>query len=232
MINLRKLFAYLLVYKFKLLGVIVVIFLGYLFYLALYPNLAPEWTGFGKYTMVEREFRAKKFWDWLQLFIIPIALSLGAWFLNKWQKETETEIENERQRQNAMESYFDFMTELILEKKLLKEPSDETQAIARTKTMAMFRFLDGGRKAQILQFVYEVGLIRKEKPILNLNGFDLTKINLNGAKLERANLMCVHFNGANLSNTYIIDCDFSASDLSNVDFRGADLSKSSFFLQT
>lgn len=78
-----------------------------------------EWTGFGAYTNPKGEYvRAKTLWDWMDLLIVPIALAIGAWFLNKSEKnreliverqraELEREIETDRQRQGLLESYLD-----------------------------------------------------------------------------------------------------------------------------
>lgn len=193
-------------------------------YWAAYPNLAPEWTGFGAYKLEKDSYRAKKLWDWFQLLIIPGFLAVGVWVLNKLQKKAEQELETDRQRQTAMESYFDNMTELLLERELRNKESVEARMIARTRTLAMFKLLDVGRKAQVLQFIYELSLIDKD-PIIDLNGANLEGVDLEGASLRGAELRGVHFNKANLTYVNFTEADLRGSSFEGADFSFANLTK-------
>lgn len=121
-------------------------------------------------------------WKVLDLLIVPAALALGIWWLNKKQKETELEIaENQRKedyriaqeknntereiaqdrnQQALLDGYFDRMTNLILEKGVKNPDSgNEIRNIARTHTLSVLRNLDGKRKGQVLRFLYESGLV-------------------------------------------------------------------------
>ncbi|HEX8396783.1 MAG TPA: pentapeptide repeat-containing protein [Pyrinomonadaceae bacterium] len=202
----------------KLIYVICIAFFLILLFWAAFPGYAPEWTGFGPYDPKINGPRSKKLWDWMTLLIIPTFLALGAWLLNKLQKKSEQQIETDRQRQSAMESYFNKITELLLEKDLRNGNSIEAHTIARSWTLAMFKVLDNSRKAQVLQFIYELGLIDKQ-PIINLNGANLSGIDLEGATLRGAEIRGVQFNNANLKYVNFID-----ADLRGTNFNGADLS--------
>lgn len=194
-------------------------------YWAIYPNTAPEWTGFAYYEQKENTFREKKLWDWLQLLIIPAILAVAAWILNKVQKQSENDLETDRQRQSAMESYFDKMTKLLLEDNLRKSPQDsEARIIARTLTLGMFKVLDTGRKAQVLQFIYELGLININ-PIVNLNGANLKEIDLEGGNLSKSELRGVYFENANLKGVNFSEADLRASDFTGADFTNANLTQ-------
>jgi flagellar basal body-associated protein FliL len=55
------------------------------------------WTGFGPYTLPSSNFqREKTLYDWLQLAIIPVALAVGVWWLNRLQQERDQNLANQR----------------------------------------------------------------------------------------------------------------------------------------
>lgn len=127
--------------------------------------------GFGPYEEAAREARAPTLWDWLQLLIVPAVLALGALWFNKTQKDTELNIAEKaraadrdiaeaRQRQNTLETYYDRMTELLLMHKLREADKDaEERSIARARTVAVVRSLDGGRNSQLFAFLKASKLI-------------------------------------------------------------------------
>ena len=61
---------------FVVLGVLLLLLL--LFIWALWPYAAPEWTGFGPYEIDGVHHREKKLWDWFELLIVPVVLTVGA----------------------------------------------------------------------------------------------------------------------------------------------------------
>src|SRR5439155_5359374 len=80
--------------------------LGYLLYIG-FTYGWPAWTGFGPYTppqpSIEGYQRAKTFWDWMQLLIVPAVLAGGVYFLNRTErinaeKATRQRAEADRQR--------------------------------------------------------------------------------------------------------------------------------------
>ena len=93
--------------------------------------------------------------------------------------------------------------------------------------LAALRSLDGGRKAQILQFLYEAGLIGPD-PVVQLNGADLSRAELEEAVLRQAELRGVHFEGAVLRNSTLAGADLRGSDFSNADLRGANMQGTNF----
>jgi uncharacterized membrane protein YqjE len=117
-------------------------------------------------------FADKTYWDWMDLLVIPIVLAIGAWWLNKSERETEREIAekgreedrriadanhaedrrtaDESRHQVTLEAYFDRMTELLLKEGLRKsQEDDEVRSIARTRTLAVLRSLDRKRKGHV-----------------------------------------------------------------------------------
>lgn len=192
-------------------------------------------------------FNNKTLWDWMELLVVPAILALLAYFLNKSQKDTELKIaeirrieeresaekranvdrgiEKDRQQQKALVDYLDRMTDLLLNNKLRRSlPSDEIRSIARTRTLTILQGLDGLRKSQLIQFLYEsslIGKINEEKMIEAI--IDLSFANLQNIELKYGNLDGVNFSKTNLRNT-----DFEMANLIGANFFHADLDGSDF----
>jgi hypothetical protein len=138
----------------------------------------------------------KKFWDSLDLLIVPTAIAIGIAVINGMQNERqrqaqqaqekrerraeedrrtrELEVENQRAQDAAFQAYLDQMSQLLTDKdRPLKrsQPGDGLRSVARTLTM--LPGLDGERKRRVVRFLYESGLIVKDCPILNLWRADL-----------------------------------------------------------
>ena len=161
----------------------------------------------------------KTLWDWLGLLgtlAIPIVVGLGAAWYSAEQVKASDKENTDNQREAALQAYIDKMSELLLANHLRDSQAaqprsddssrpeiSEVRNIARVRTLTVLRTLDGDRKATVLQFLFESGLINKGNPIIALSGADLTQANLSNAKLRQAEL--------------------SKVDLTNADLRGADL---------
>jgi len=170
----------------------------------------------------------KTLWDWLQLLIIPAVLAVAGYIINltisrgeqeatKQRDKTEHDISLENQREKALQDYIDKMSELLLEKKLRDSAeNDEVRKIARVRTLTVLRRLDAFRKTSVFQFLYESGLIDKDKCIIDLRGADLSGayVYLSDVKLSRADLSGADLSGANLTK----------ADLSSAKLGGANLS--------
>jgi uncharacterized protein YjbI with pentapeptide repeats len=158
--------------------------------------------------------------------IVPATLAAGAFFLGKWQADNEKNKTLDNQRQALLDSFVDKMAELLLDKNLRNVDSDEAQSIARTRTLTLFRQLDGDRKGNALQFLFESGLISDSHPVIELLGLDLDDASLVGASLIRGNLSGLHCKNANLQNAkfdgaILTGCNFSDSDIKGADFTNA-----------
>jgi uncharacterized protein YjbI with pentapeptide repeats len=171
----------------------------------------------------------KTFWDWMELLVIPIVLAIGAWWLNKSERENELRIADERQRQAILEAYFDRMAELLLKERLRESSRDGgVRSIARSWTLAVLRSLDGRRKGQVVQFLYESRLIDLEY-VVWLSGADLTEADLTRAVLTKVNLYEANLNRANLSEANLLKANLGKTDLRGANLHeaflaGADLS--------
>lgn len=217
-----------------IIGIIFVFVLAIITYWAIYPNSAPLWTGFGEYQKSTGETeRAKTLWDWMNLLIVPLMVATGIWYLNKTEKSYEQKIATDRTNEQILQSYLDYMTDLMLKENLLKNPEqDGANSIARARTIATLRSLDPSRKGLLVNFLYEANLISRES-IVTLKGADITfaildKLSLANVNFKYANLRNSSFrksklSGANFQCSQLYFSNFSRADLITTEFYLADL---------
>jgi uncharacterized protein YjbI with pentapeptide repeats len=204
-------------------------------------NEVLSWTGFFEYptkrteeldqkdpkktVKVTKEFQeGKTFWDMLQLAGIPFVLFFGGTLLNKQEQERAAE----NRREEILQTYFDRISELLLDHKLSQSYGDSNPArdIAQARTLTVLRSLerDGQRKAAIVIFLHEAELIMKEVTIIKLNEINLGNANLSNATLYDVNLNNTDLTNADLSNTNLIDSTLNETKLNGAKFNGAYLS--------
>jgi hypothetical protein len=169
----------------------------------------------------------KTFWDAIQLLIGPITLVLLGTWLNHTanviaQRYTEAKDQTDRwlasdqQKEDALQTYLDKMSELLLEKGLCEStPENEVRKIAQARTLTVLQRLDGDRKGSVIRFLCESDLITssKDNGIVRLNRADLTLANLSRATL------C----NTNLSESLLIDANLLFADLRGADLKGANM---------
>lgn len=134
----------------------------------------------------------------------------------------ERERADDALRQALVQVYLDRMSELLVNEGLTSSaPEDLVRKVARARTLTLFRALgeDGARKGYIVQFLYEMGLIKGEKPIIDLEEASLQKadlsfISLGGANLSRANLSRASANEAKLIAADLMGANLTEADLS------------------
>jgi hypothetical protein len=221
-------------------------------------------TGFGQYKVNGEVQPFKTLWDWLDLLIVPVVLALGGYLFTrsenqrtlqsskqqrevdrevaKEQAETDREIADQRRQDDTLQAYLDGMSQLLTDREQPlhgAQPGDSLSTVARARTLTVLGRLNGGRKRSVLQFLYESGLIYKEKTLLNesdlierrhnivslggadLRGADLSGANLSGADLSRTNLLKTDLRGANLSGADLLRASLFETYLSRADLSGA-----------
>jgi uncharacterized protein YjbI with pentapeptide repeats len=186
-----------------------------------------------------REFGGKTLWDWLQLLIVPVVLSLIT-VVFAWQQDirqdqienkrakAERELAKERAQDEALQAYLDQMSNLLLEKNLrTSEEDSEVRTLARARTLTVLGRLDPSRKTAVYQFLVDADLVQsidERDPIISLNGADLGGADVSDANLRNADLNGADLNGADLSEADLSEADLSFADLDNADLSFADLS--------
>jgi uncharacterized protein YjbI with pentapeptide repeats len=196
-----------------------------------------------------REFGGKTLWDWLQLLIVPVVLSLitvaFAWQQDARQQriedqraEAERELAVQRAQDEALQAYLDQLSSLLLERDLRTSKEDsEVRTLARARTLTVLGRLDPSRKTAVMQFLAEAKLLQKVEgrgAIITFSGADLSGANLTDAadNLIGADLSSADLSGANLScyrpvrqgsRAIVLFAGQRCSDLSHADLSEADL---------
>ncbi len=180
-----------------------------------------------------REFGGKTVWDWMQLLIVPIALSLITLAFT-WQQDArqqmiedrraqveraveeqraqaEREIQEERAEHATLQAYLDQMVTLLLDRDLrASEENSDVRRLARARTLVVLDALGPTRQERVLRFLSEAELIRptpsNEQPVITLKYASLENVELPHRILLK---------GANLQQA-----DLSGADLTDIDFRG------------
>jgi len=179
-----------------------------------------SWTG----------FRGKTVWDFLQLLIVPLMLAaIGFWFTvqqdarqqqtENQRAEAERELAVQRAQDEALQAYLDQMSGLLLERDLrASKKGSEVRTLARARTLTVLGRLDPSRKADVIQFLVEAGLVQRadgRDPIIGLSGADLSGAPLNKVDLRGANLSDANLSGANLRGAFLRDANLFTANLSS-----------------
>jgi len=207
--------------------ILTIFFIIFILYFAIIPQ-PPVWTGFGESLKDETKESAKTLWDWLDLLIIPSVIGLLGWLYSQAEKAKTKKNEEERFENESFESFLETMTNLIIEHRLHDEPSQQTLAIARARINVAFNNLNGARKGQVLQFLYESNLIDINPKIniigANLKNAVLDEIVLGGSEIRGAHFKNATIQNANLNGAVLIGCDFTQANFSNSIVNDLDLS--------
>jgi uncharacterized protein YjbI with pentapeptide repeats len=192
-----------------------------------------EWTGFPQ----------KSLFDWIQILVIPIAVAIGTFILNRAAKRRDDAAQLEQRKQAeavevrceeeaALQAYFDYMSGMLTDpdRPLRRSYLGDALSVAvRAQTLTVLgRVQSGERKRSVLHFLYEARLISKKHPIISLVGarlerVDLSGSNLSGAYLERVFLFFADLSGTNLEEAILENATFWAVDLEGANLRRAKL---------
>jgi hypothetical protein len=192
----------------------------------------------GVLTLVGRPFGIT-LWQWLDLLIIPAVLAIGGYLFARSENRATQAAAERRAQDEALQAYLDNMSEMLMpsseQPSLYEEPlPDSLRTVARARTLTVLSRLDGDRKARVVQFLYEAGLIAKGRPIVDLAGGDLRGTNLFGANLREADLRRTYrreadLSSADLSSADLYDANLREANLSSADLSSADLSSAYLF---
>ena len=219
---------------------------------AISPNDSPAWTGFGEQvTSTGEVIPAKTLWDWMDLLVVSAVVAAGVFLLNQAARRSERAIDDKKARrekqisadqgrQQALENYLDKMGTLLLDKGLREPEKEEVHVLARARTLATLRSLgsdkasdlepDGERKAQVLKFLQESGLIERDNVVVDLTGADLAYVNLENADLKKldlsgCSLMFANLDGADLREVCLDEANIIGATLINSHLENAVMRK-------
>jgi uncharacterized protein YjbI with pentapeptide repeats len=141
-----------------------------------------------------------------------------------------------RAQGEALQTYLDKMSELLIDKKLHKkdDPYDVTRVTARAQTLAVLRRIDGGRKRVVLLFLREARLINRDQQVRELRTLYPHIVALRDADLKNANLRNaplinasrdepISLEGAILQDAVLQGADLERADLQEANLIGANL---------
>ena len=161
-----------------------------------------DWTGFNG-----NNTPGKTLWDWLQLLgvlAIPIVVGFGTAFFTRQQAKTSEANAENQQQEELLRTYFDKISELVLNGEL--STNENVESIVRARTLAALHILNATRKGIVLQFLHDLNLLQHVKSyfyLLDLSNTQLIRIDLREADLYKA--------------------DLREAKLHKADLRGADL---------
>jgi len=194
-------------------------------------------------------FGHKTIWDWLQLLIVPVILSLitvgFTWQQNRQQQEIEDkrtqsdqEIQEQRAQDGALQAYLDKMSELMLQKSLLNsEVGDTAFTLAQARTTTVIERFDAKHNQSVTRFLTDAGLTGADEGPSLLAGTVLRGAELANTSLQGANFVKQQQEGSDQSTMPIhvmsdpedlvstpsgVQVDV-ATILSGADLRGAGL---------
>jgi len=179
------------------------------------------------------ELLGKSAWDWAELLIVPLLLSLGGFLGARVFAFRE---KNERS-QEALKSYLDQMSNLILSEEW---PSSQMQnsekigenkllTVVRARTIIALRELDKESMETLFRFLSESRVIHViTLSDLDLRGINLKDIDCSGIDLKGSSLRGAILENVNLQGANLIGCDCFGANFKGVKLDGANFDKASF----
>jgi hypothetical protein len=192
----------------------------------------------GKQPWTLREFGGKTLWDWLQLLIVPVVLSLIT-VVFAWQQDirqdqiedhraqAERELAEQRAQDEALQAYLDQMSQLMLDRKLLEaEQGTPLYTLAQARTSTLILRVDAEHNESVTRFLINSGLAEEssEASASLFREITLSHATLSDAYLPNADLRYADLSGADLSDADLYRADLGDADLSDANLNGADLS--------
>jgi len=185
---------------------------------------------------------AKTLWDWMSLLLAPATLAgLGFAFQSSQEKykQAREQVDKDRvadqQREASLQSYFDNLSDYLVEKRLLEIKGSTGKAdllidkeaalnVIRAKTLSLIRLFkdDIPRKASVLSFLGDAKLLPELK--LDLSGSHWKNAFFRKANLSKAILSEADLSGAKLGGSLLREAILREADLREADLGGADLS--------
>src|SRR5918999_1227509 len=198
----------------------------------------PKWFGFAE----------RKPWNYLDVFLVPVAVAGATVWLTlaqdkrqheaeeeqdrrhreaeKIRRQIELDVEEQRAQDEALEAYLDEISQLLTDEKRplsRARPGDNLSTVTRARTLTALTRLDGHRKRSVLQFLYESGLVIKERVVVDLKGADLSEANLSATNLHKVKLRRGDLRRAFLRAAHLHEAELQGADLEAVHLEGANL---------
>jgi type II secretory pathway pseudopilin PulG len=179
----------------------------------------------------------KKFWDYLDLLIVPVAIAMGVALINWMQSERERrdqaaqqrrelELQDQRAQDDALQAYLDQLTLLLVTKQgqglVRMKVDDEVRQVVQARSEPLLRSLNPTRRFSLILFLSVMGLLERDRPLVSLAGADLRGIDGRGAPLQGVDLQGADLRDADLRDASLVNADLQRKDELNL--NGANLS--------
>lgn len=175
-------------------------------------------------------FDQRRLWDWLDLLIIPIVITIfGVWY-SRTEKQNEQRIEEQRVQNETLREYFNQISSLLLDYKLAEQQNGApAQIIARAQTLTVLKSLDERRRNSVVQFLRDAKLVwqfNDESQCI----IDLRYADFRGADLQLLQCFGLHFEmaffkGANLAGSRFRQACLQGANFEDAHLQGALLVK-------
>jgi uncharacterized protein YjbI with pentapeptide repeats len=179
------------------------------------------------WTLREVRGTGKTTWEWMELFLVPLALALITIVFSAYQTRLQQANEAQRAENEALQAYLEQMGQWLIEQDLDQAQQDDNIAkVARARTLTILGGADDPIvKRRVIQFLHETNLISakeqiSDEPPISMNGADLRESDLYVARQSSTNL-----SGTDLSNDVLSGVDLSRSDLRDANLRNTNLSQ-------
>jgi hypothetical protein len=141
------------------------------------------------------------------------------------------DLADQRAQAEALQQYFEKMTELVREHKLRTRPQryDEVRILARAQTLTVLRGLEPTRKQVATEFLrelrsvimndHDLGDVKVYPRVVGLRNADFSNARLRGIQLSSTDRKEV----VSLEGAILRGADLRSADLEGADMRGADL---------
>ncbi|MCD6053424.1 MAG: hypothetical protein K0Q96_616 [Rubrobacteraceae bacterium] len=127
------------------------------------------------------------------------------------------ELEAARAQDAALQRYFEQLGKLLADAERPFRRStlgDDLSTVARAQTLSILQSIDDpDRKRTLLHFLYESGLLYRNRPVIDLPRADLSRANLYGANLSGANLSRADLREADLRRATLYGADLILAEL-------------------
>ena len=219
--------------------VLMLVLLGFslttLFVMLVIAGARRSWTG----------FQGKTLWDWLQLLsalAIPIVLAVAGFLftsnqnarqqaLENQRTEAAQKLEDQRAQSEALQAYLDQMSQLLLDRNLLKSKEDDSvRVLAQARTTTIISSLETQGNRSVTRFLTDSGLtgappanLKQASSVSLLSQAELPDAHLAGAFLPSADLTQAKLQNADLSHAFLVSADLSYTNLKAADLKNANL---------
>ncbi|MGE3961650.1 MAG: pentapeptide repeat-containing protein [Dehalococcoidia bacterium] len=188
----------------------------------IWSGWGPRLRRFGRWT----GFHEKSLLDYIQIIVLPFFLIAGGQLVSQAVNASARAQALEDAQEQRLQEYLNQMASLALDRQLLgteitREQATVIREVARAQTLTALAGMDGPRKRFVVTFLYELGLVNGNDPVIRMNTSDLTEADLEGAELFAANLSGARLATADLANARLTSALLNDTELSNANLRHA-----------